>query len=454
MSNTICAIATPFAKSALGIVRLSGAEADEIATKVLTLSSGSSFDNVAPRTIVNATAHDENGNIIDYLTAIRYVAPASFTGEDCVEFFCHGSPLVLQSLMTALIAAGAHQAQPGEFTKRAFLNGKTDLVSAEAIMDLISAQSQSAASIALSHLAGRTGTHIALLRDEVIHLSAGIMAGMDFPDEEIDEQPDMKTPIMDLMKKVEKIRSTFSTGKALREGVPTVILGRPNVGKSTLMNLLTGAETSIVTEVPGTTRDVVEQKIVIADFTLNLSDTAGLRDTSDLAESIGVERALRRSENAQLLLCVFDASQPIQDEDYKVIKAAQGKNAIAIINKADLPSAFDVRPLSSEFSAIVTLSAKTGEGFDVLVSEITSSLGMNDIDLENTDIITNIRHFDSLCRATEALSGAFDAIELGFGAEIVSLELEICAKALGEITGQTVSEEIVERIFERFCLGK
>jgi tRNA modification GTPase len=467
MTDTIAAIATPEGRSALGIIRVSGPDTGVIGDRVLTLFSGVPFSQCAAREVHRAWGHEPRRkemrkeqkeqaplSRIDDLTVVRYAKPASYTGEDGAELFCHGSPLILQLMLSALIQAGARLALPGEFTRRAFLNGKTDLQAAEAVMDLIDAQGKSGVRLALNHLSGRTGRRIAALRDRIIEVTASLMVQIDYPEEDIEEiLPDAH--VKEIREEVDSLLATYDTGRALLHGIPTAILGRPNVGKSTLMNFLTGRETSIVTDVPGTTRDVIEQPVRMGNLTLLLADTAGIRDTRDTVEAIGVERAVGKAGQAKLLLCVFDVSAPAEEDDLQVLEAARGKTAVAVLNKSDLPEAF-VFPGETKdyFAGVVSVSAKKETGLKELQRTIARALRLDQADAEQDDLIANVRHFQSLSRASQALGEALSAMEQGFGGEIAALELERAARELGEITGQTVSEEIVDRIFERFCLGK
>jgi tRNA modification GTPase len=454
VSDTIVAIATAQMPAGIGVLRISGSRALETAQKIFTSKSGKSVTQMAAYSAALGKSHNKVLDI-DECIALVFHAPHSYTGEDVVELSCHGGSYILRRVLDAAIEAGARLALPGEFTKRAFLNGKMDLTEAEAVMDLIGAQSETAAKLALSQHQGALFKNIEKLKTELLEISADITAWIDFPDEGVPslEPEALNKSLENVANNINMLVSNFEQGRILREGVETAIVGKPNVGKSTLMNVIAGSEKSIVTHVPGTTRDIIEENVNFAGIVLRLFDTAGIHDTIDPVESIGVSRARKRLETAQLVFAVFDASSPLDEEDINIISQLKNRNAVAIINKCDLPIKVDEAYIGNNISQIVYISAAKGDGISKL-EEVTRKLtDTSNID-PNAGIVANQRQFECLLRAGDGVAAALEAVKTGLTLDAVSVGVEEAIGVLCELTGERASEEIIERVFSKFCIGK
>jgi tRNA modification GTPase len=454
VSDTIAAIATAQMPAGIGVLRISGSRAFETAQEIFTAKSGKTVTQMAAYNATLGKVHDKVSDI-DQCIALVFHAPHSYTGEDVVELSCHGGSYILRRVLDAAIEAGARLALPGEFTKRAFLNGKMDLTEAEAVMDLIGAQSEAAARLALSQHQGALFKNIEKLKTELLEISADITAWIDFPDEGVPslEPEALNKSLENVANNINMLVSNFEQGRILREGVETAIVGKPNVGKSTLMNVIAGSEKSIVTHVPGTTRDIIEENVNFAGIVLRLFDTAGIHETIDPVESIGVSRARKRLETAQLVFAVFDASSPLDEEDINIISQLKNRNAVAIINKCDLPIKVDETYISNKISQIVYISAAKGDGISKL-EEITRKLAdTSNID-PNAGIVANQRQLECLLRAGDGVAAALEAVKTGLTLDAVSVGVEEAIGVLCELTGERASEEIIERVFSKFCIGK
>ena len=455
MSDTIAAIATGNVVSAIGILRVSGDETLAVIDRVFFPANGKPMSEAHDRQLVYGALRDAAGETLDLCLCTISRGPHSYTGEDTAELQCHGSPTVLRAGLEALFAAGARQALAGEFSKRAFLNDRMDLTQAEAVIDLIHAETPEGAKNAVGQLAGavarRAGEIYAALTDICSHYHAVI----DYPDEDI---PDFELQryaqkLSNAEATLSRLLGTFSRGQLLRDGVPAVILGRPNAGKSSLLNALLGYDRAIVTDIPGTTRDTLEERATLGGVLLRLVDTAGLRETDDPVESIGVERARSAAAHAQLAIAVFDAAQPLTDDDRRVIETAQAADrSIAVLNKSDLPNVITPAELGGGFDRVVTVSAKEQTGLDALESAVRALFPLPDVPAG--EILTNARHADAVRRALESLRAAREAMAFGVTPDAVLTECESAMAALGELTGASVREDITQRIFERFCVGK
>ncbi len=452
--STVAAISTGRAPGGIGIVRISGENAISIADKVFSSFNDKKLCEIPGYSALYGKAFDENGSI-DNVVALVFRAPKSYTGEDVVEISCHGGLFVTDKVLKAVLDAGAIPAQAGEFTKRAFLNGKMDLTSAESVMNIISAQGDQAEKIALGVLEGRLFKEIKKINDKLVYDLALLSAWVDYPYEEIEDlsENNLKEHIDESIKKLEKLINDFGKGQIIIEGVDTAIVGCPNVGKSTLMNLLSGTEKSIVTEIAGTTRDIVEDTVNIGGITLRLADTAGVRDTEDVVESIGVDRAVKRLENAELVLAVFDASRPLTNEDRKLFDLCKGKKAIGIINKTDLDKNYLNGEIDENFAQTVFISAKTGAGKQELASAIEALLGTADFDTSATAIV-NERQENCCKKALSALKDADNALMLGLTMDAVTVCLDSAIENLMILTGEKATELVVNEIFAQFCVGK
>lgn len=452
--HTIAAISTPQAPGGIGIVRISGDNARTVAGKVFSSVSGKKLDEIAGYTSLFGSVHDDEGTF-DQCVAANYRAPKSYTGEDVVELSCHGGLYLLRRLLNACTAAGAVLAQPGEFTRRAYLNGKMDLTQAESVMELISAQGKGAARAARAGQEGRLHDKICAVQEQLTTAASHLAAWADFPEENVPEVESgtLGTQLKEVQQKLRELLSGFDTGRVLREGVDTVIAGRPNVGKSTLMNLLAGCEKSIVTSYAGTTRDVVEDTVLLGGIPLRLADTAGLRDTSDPVEQLGVLRSRSRVEAAQLVLAVFDSSEPLREEDQQFIEMLGDTPAIAVINKNDLQSRIDNSYIQSKFKQIVYISALQGSGLKELQNAVQQVLHLQSIDPASGVLFTQ-RQQAAAQRALAAVNEALEALENGMTLDAVTVCVEDAISALLELTGENVSETVVNQVFETFCVGK
>ena len=452
--STVAAISTGRAPGGIGIVRISGENAIAVADKVFSSFNGKKLCEIPGYSALYGKAHGKNGHI-DNVVALVFKAPKSYTGEDVVEISCHGGLFVTDRVLNAVFEAGAVPAEAGEFTKRAFLNGKMDLTSAESVMSIISAQGEQAEKIALGVLEGKLFKEIKKITDKLLYDMALLSAWVDYPYEEIEDlsAEKLKSHIAESKNELEKLINDFGKGQIILEGVDTAIVGCPNVGKSTLMNLLSGTDKSIVTEIAGTTRDIVEDTVNAGGITLRLADTAGVRDTDDTVESIGVERAVKRLENAELVLAVFDGSRPLNGDDRRLIDLCKGKKAVGIINKTDLDKNCLNDEVEKNFPQTVFISAKTGEGKAELISAIETLLGTADFDTSAAAVV-NERQRDCCKKALDALNDAQNALDLGLTMDAVTVCLDSAAENLMVLTGEKATELVVNEIFAQFCVGK
>ncbi len=452
--STVAAISTGRAPGGIGIVRISGENAIAVADKVFSSFNGKKLCEIPGYSALYGKAHGKKGHI-DNVVALVFKAPKSYTGEDVVEISCHGGLFVTDRVLNAVFEAGAVPAEAGEFTKRAFLNGKMDLTSAESVMSIISAQGEQAEKIALGVLEGKLFKEIKKITDKLLYDMALLSAWVDYPYEEIEDlsAEKLKSHIAESKNELEKLINDFGKGQIILEGVDTAIVGCPNVGKSTLMNLLSGTDKSIVTEIAGTTRDIVEDTVNAGGITLRLADTAGVRDTDDTVESIGVERAVKRLENAELVLAVFDGSRPLNGDDRRLIDLCKGKKAVGIINKTDLDKNYLNDEVEKNFPQTVFISAKTGEGKAELISAIETLLGTADFDTSAAAVV-NERQRDCCKKALDALNDAQNALDLGLTMDAVTVCLDSAAENLMVLTGEKATELVVNEIFAQFCVGK
>ncbi len=453
MSHVIAAVSTGNQVSAIGILRLTGEGCAEVAGKVFTLNNGQPLSEAPNRKLMLGTLQDRHGRNIDQCMAVYTRGPHSYTGEDTVEIQCHGSPAVLAAGLEALYLAGALPAKRGEFTKRAFLNGQLDLTQAEAVIDLIEADTADAAANAAGQVGGVLQKKLAPIYDELTNLCSHFHAVLDYPDEDIEDfgLERYEAALRRDAKALYALLQTYGQGRILRQGVSAAIVGKPNVGKSSLLNALAGYERVIVTEIAGTTRDTVEETVMLGSTRLRLIDTAGIRDTQDKIEAMGVERSRKEMENADLVLFVCDGSQPLTEEDQAVIDdCLDMENAIALINKSDLGQS--VAPSELPFMAVIPICAKTGSGLDQL-ADMVNTMFDGSVPCDGS-ILTNPRQFDAIRRAYEAMLAALKSLKLGLTPDAVLTDVETAMEAMGEVTGAVVREDITARIFERFCVGK
>lgn len=452
--STIAAISTAQGLGGIGIIRVSGSEAYSVCSKVFRAADSSDIQTAKGYTAKYGHVYYE-GEIVDEAIALFFRAPRSYTGEDVVELQCHGGSYVLSLILRAVIDAGARHAQPGEFTRRAFENNRISLTKAEAVMDIINASNNMSLRQAMSASEGRTAAQIKELLSEMTAITAQLAVWADFPEDDVPavDTENLKIQLYQLETKLGKIIDQSELGLISREGVATVIAGRPNVGKSSLMNMLAGCERCIVTDIPGTTRDVVEEKINLGGTVLRLSDTAGLRETGDVVEAIGVKEAKKRIENAQLVLAVFDGSEELSDEDIQLIEMLENRMAVAIINKTDKEQKINEKYITDRKLPIVYISAKNNEGLESLERTVREILGTAAIDVSST-ALANERQLDAARRALENLQAARTDFEMGMTLDAVTVGMENAISALLELTGESVSEKVLDEVFSRFCVGK
>lgn len=454
MDTTIAAICTAQGEGGIGVIRISGDDSLRIADKV--------FKNINNKKVADMKGYTaafgkvcNNGEEIDEAVVLVYRAPHSYTGENVVEISCHGGIFITKQVLRAVLDNGAVPAQAGEFTKRAFLNGKIDLTEAESVIDIISAKSRSAARAALCVKDGALRRKIDKIKEDLLSQAAHLSAWADYPEEDIVDVSDEElfATFDNAVKVLQGLLDTYDSGQAVKQGIDTVIAGRPNVGKSTLMNLLTGCEKSIVTDIPGTTRDIVEDTVVLGDVILRLSDTAGLRDTEDRVEQIGVDRAKKRLEQCGLLLAVFDNNQIFNDDDYELIKNAKNATTIAIINKIDLEQKLDTDFINDNFENVVYISAKSGECREELTKAVEKIAGTANLN-PSEGILSNERQRLAVANALSSVVEAKSALDAGLTYDAVTVSLEDAISNLLELTGESTSDEVIDRVFHNFCVGK
>lgn len=452
MSKVIAAISTGRQVCAIGIIRMSGDGCITVAGEVF-IPQGAPLSQVPNRKLVMGSLKDSQGRIIDQCMAVCSRAPHSYTGEDTVEFHCHGSPAVLAAGLDALYRAGARPAQRGEFTKRAFLNGKLDLTQAEAVIDLIEADTADAAANAAGQVGGVLQKKLAPIYDALTDLCSHFHAVLDYPDEDIADfgLQDYAATLRSAAKALYQLLRSYGQGRILRQGVAAAIVGKPNVGKSSLLNTLAGFDRAIVTDIPGTTRDTVEESVMVGATRLRLIDTAGIRETLDTVEAMGVERSKKALEEADLAIFLCDGSQPLTQEDQEIISLClEVPNSIALINKSDLGSV--VQPSDLPFTTVLETSLTQKEGLSKL-ADVLDEMFAGALPCDGS-ILTNARQFDACRRAYESMLESLKGLQLGQTPDAVLMDVEAAMEAMGEVTGATVREDITARIFERFCVGK
>lgn len=464
----ICALATP-AGGAIGIIRLSGSEAIRLTDKVFVSVSGKQLSAAKPNTLHYGEIKDKDGHTIDDVLVSVFRAPHSYTGEDSTEISCHGSRYILQQVLQRLIEVGCRQAEPGEYTRRAYMNGKMDLSQAEAVADLIASTNKATHQMALSQLKGHFSSELTVLREKLLKMTSLLELELDFSDhEELEfaDRSELRALAAEIEKKITTLAHSFETGNALKQGVPVAIVGKTNVGKSTLLNRLLHEEKAIVSNIHGTTRDVIEDTTLIDGITFRFIDTAGIRKTDDVVENIGIERTYQKMEEAKIVIWLLDA-QPTETEIEDMKEKNQGKKLLMVFNKIDeisfdkalLPSDENSQTsssisLSDENVSILNISARTGENVSGLEQALVRAADIPEI-TENDVIVTSARHYEALLRADESLSRVLESMDMGMSGDIIAEDLKMVLEELGEITGgQISSQETLNNIFKHFCIGK
>ncbi|MCD8085301.1 MAG: tRNA uridine-5-carboxymethylaminomethyl(34) synthesis GTPase MnmE [Clostridiales bacterium] len=456
MSDTIAAIATGQGRSAIGILRISGPEARQVLARVFTPAGKTPLWERPAGSLIYGSLHQEDGTLLDRCMATFSLAPYSYTGEDTAELQCHGSPAVLTAGLEALFAAGVRQARAGEFTRRAFLNGKLDLTQAEAVIDLIDAETTAAAVNAAGQLSGAIRQKVQGIYDELVNLMAHYHVVLDYPDEDLDPFTihEISDTVSAAVRNLRTLSASYRRGRRLTEGVPTALVGLPNAGKSSLLNALLGYDRAIVTPVPGTTRDTVEETCVVGGTLLRLIDTAGLRETHDQVEQMGVARSQAALERAELVLAVVDGSVPLTAETAALLDGLpEDRPVVVVLNKCDLPCAVSCTSFPQKFAQVCAVSARTGAGLEALEGCIAALLAEGEPPPAG-ELITNARQAEAIGRAADSLAAVGQALADGMPPDCVLTDVEGALYALGEVTGGTVTEDVTDRIFSRFCVGK
>ncbi len=454
--STVAAISTPYGSGGISIIRISGQDAVNIADKVFKSSSGKLLCDVPSHTIHFGHILSEDKRKIDEVLVSVMRAPRTFTGEDTVEINCHGGLLVTKLVLERVLSAGAVSASRGEFTKRAFLNGKMDLAKAESVIDVITSKTNLEHQISVNNLGGALSEKINEIRGAIVMLMANIQVLIDYPDEGLEPMSDDEflAEIKRIHKEVEKLYNSSFAGMVLKSGVKTAIVGKPNVGKSSLLNLLSGEEKAIVTDIEGTTRDAIEEDVVLGDVVLSLADTAGIRETDDAVEKLGVRRSEEYIQTSNLIIFMLDASSGLDKRDEEIINSLSGKKVIALINKTDKAKADFKQQIKDRFDICIEFSVKEKTGIDELKKAVENLFETGKIASDGASVITNARHRDALFKAKSALENAISAIAASISVDTTFIDLTEAAESLGEIVGLSVSEEVVDAIFHKFCIGK
>lgn len=453
--DTIAAIATAPGEGGIGIVRISGDKALDILKKIFVPAS-SKIEN--RRLSYGHVVDPESGRTIDEVMAVYMKGPLSYTAEDVVEVQCHGSMISLRNILDLVIKSGAVLAEKGEFTKRAFLNGRLDLSQAEAVIDLIRAKSEKTFDVALNQLSGAFSDKIREIREDLTDILVDLTVNIDYPDEDIEEMTYEKltSSVRNVKEKISKLLSTADTGRIIREGLSVSIVGKPNVGKSSLMNVLMGENRAIVTDIPGTTRDIIEESMVIKNIPVVITDTAGIRDTEDIIEKIGIEKSKTALSRADLIIFVIDASRPLEEEDMRIMSHVAGRRAIVLLNKSDKGLAADRALIEKELpsAVIIETSVTGGRGIEELTQAIEDMVYGGKVSQKENLMVTNVRHKNLLKEGQKCLSDALNMADMREPLEFIEIDVNRCYEAAGEIIGQTADADIIDKVFERFCLGK
>lgn len=456
---TIAAISTAVGEAGIGIVRISGKDALNIGNYIFEGNKVQELKDDHNRKLVYGHIVDrQNNQLIDEVLISYMKGPHTYTREDMVEVYCHGGIISVKKVLELILSNGARLAEPGEFTKRAFLNGRLDLSQSEAIIDMIRAKTDRSFEASLNQLEGSLSRKIKEIRNILLEMIAHVEVSIDFPDEDIEEvtYEDLEKSGNKVKEELEQLLSTAERGKILRDGLNTVILGKPNVGKSSLLNAVLRENRAIVTDIPGTTRDIIEEYVNIDGIPLRIIDTAGIRNTDDLVEQIGVDKAKETVEKADLIIAVFDASREMSDEDYEIIELIKDKKSIILLNKTDLPTKYDEAYLKSIINnrEIITTSITSGVGVDLLERSIKNIFYSGEVEVYSDTIVTNVRHKNQLVKALQNINQAIKDIKGNVPIDCIEVDLKNCWENLGEISGDTIGEDILDKIFSEFCIGK
>jgi len=459
MSDTIAAISTSIGEAGIGIVRMSGKDSIAIGNKVFRGKRVENLSEVENRKLTYGHIVDpETGMIIDEVLIAYMKEPYTYTRENMVEIYCHGGVVAVKRILELLLNNGARLAEPGEFTKRAFLNGRLDLAQSEAVIDVIRAKTDKSLQVSLNQLDGSLSKKIKDIMGILLEMLAHINAAIDFSEDDLEDvdYEDLERKALQVKDQISKLLNTADRGKILRDGLNTVILGKPNVGKSSLLNAILRENRAIVTNIPGTTRDVIEEYVNIDGIPLKIVDTAGIRETENVVERIGVDKAREMVNKADLIIAVFDISNDLTDEDYEIIDLVKDKKAIVLLNKIDLPNQFTVDFIKGLLpdKKIVTSSIRNNIGLDLLEEEIKNMFYSGHLDVESDVVVTNIRHKNQLSKALKNIEDGLEGIRLKLPLDCVEVDIKSCWENLGEISGDTVSEDILDKIFSEFCIGK
>lgn len=455
--DTISAIATAQGEGGIGIIRLSGSQAMEIAARMFQPASNKALTDYPTHRAVYGRIVDEEGRTVDEAMAIIMKAPHSYTKEDVVELQCHGGVMPLRQTLALTYTHGARPAEGGEFTKRAFLNGRLDLSQAQAVMDIITAKTDRSLKMATGHLTGQFSRQIKQWRQEILGQIAHLEAAIDFPEDEVDDvvTESIRDKVVEVRSHIGQLLKTAGTGRILRDGLMTAIVGKPNVGKSSLLNALLQEERAIVTDIPGTTRDSIEEYANVGGVPLRIIDTAGIRATEDVVERIGVEKARQMVSEAALVLALFDGSRPLDHEDEEILSLLAGQEVIVLLNKSDLQTLFTAADLSARCNLpVIEISTKDYSGMDKLADAIQAKVYGGDVASDEGSFVRDERQASLLRKADSHLDAALHTIEMGMGLDFISIDLRSAWETLGEITGDTVGEDIIDEIFSKFCIGK
>ena len=455
-TDTIAAIATPLGESGIGVIRISGSKAYDVGDAIFQSKSSLPLAQRRDRSIQYGLIVDDDGKAVDEVILLIMKGPRSYTAEDVLEIQCHGGRQSLSEILGLVLRHGARLANPGEFTQRAFVNGRIDLAQAEAVMDVIQAKSAQGLTSAVSQLEGRLSRVVGDMRLHLTDFITRLEVTVDYPEEDLEdiEVPDIAGAIRDMERRLDDMLAESKSGRMMRDGVMAAIAGTPNAGKSSLLNRFLETERAIVTDVPGTTRDVIEEWITIQGVPICLVDTAGIRSTDDTVEQIGVRRAKEYMDRADIILVVVDQSRPLQEEDRQILETARGRQALIVLNKEDLQPAFETEELQSYGLPLLSISASTGAGMGELKNAMLSLALQQGLTAAQSALLANTRHIELVRQSREALQRALDTIEAGMPVDCAIVDIREAWELLGSITGDTVHDDIIEEIFSRFCLGK